>query len=299
MSDIVLLFLLYTYPHMLPLFAQLGSFFIYTYGVFLVLAFFWACFFVWKHIRISKFPEEMAFDIVFISFGFSLLIGRILYGLLHFDEFGFNLIKYVLANGYPGISPLGMIIGAVGALFFLCQKNKIKFDEFSDYIIPSFFVFASIAELGAFVAGIEPGIMFKWFRHPVALYKAILLGVGAYVSIRLFYSIRKEKIDKGIILFFFFFLFSFTSFALNFLKDKRAAIGDSPVESGAFLILLLTSCFYFVYYFRVFIGSGLIRFINLHTNYVKTIVKNISSKTEKHNRGGAEKAHSADSKSKN
>ncbi|MFZ2206639.1 MAG: prolipoprotein diacylglyceryl transferase family protein [Microgenomates group bacterium] len=282
---------------MLPLFAQLGSFFIYTYGVFLVLGFFWACFFIWKHIRISKFPEELAFDMVFISFGSALLVGRILYGLLHFDEFGLNVLKYILANGYPGISPLGMIIGAVAALFFLCQKNKIKFDEFSDYIIPSFFVFASIAELGAFVAGIEPGIMFKWFRHPVALYKALLLGLGIYVSIRLFYSIRKEKIEKGIILFFFLFVYSLTSFAFSFLKDKRAAIGDSSIEHWSFLILLLTSCFYFVYYFRVFISSGFVRFINLNTNYVKTIVKNISSKTEKHNRGGAEKTHTANPKS--
>lgn len=289
--------LLYTYLHMAPLFAQLGSLSIYTYGVFLVLGFFWACFFIWKHIRISKFPEEQSFDIVFISFAISLLVGRIVYGALHFDEFGFNILKYLLVNGYPGMSPFGMVIGAIGALYVLCQRNKIRFEEFTDYIVPSMFIFVSIAELGAFIAGIEPGLMGKWFRHPVALYKALILGAGAYISIRLFYSIRKENADKGVVLSFFIFLYSLTVFAFHYLKDKRAAIGDSPFELWAFFILLLTSCFYIVYYFRVFISLGFTRFISWNNNHVKTIVKNISRKPKNSDRGGAEKNNTANPKS--
>lgn len=288
---------MYTYHHMAPLFAQLGSLSIYTYGVFLVLGFFWACFFIWKHIRISKFPEEQAFDIVFIAFAVSLLVGRIAYGALHFDEFGFNILKYVLVNGYPGMSPFGMVVGGIGALYMLCQRNKIKFEEFTDYIVPSMFIFVSIAELGAFIAGIEPGLMGKWFRHPVALYKAMVLGIGIYASIRLFYSIRKENADKGVVLSFFLSLYSLTAFAFHYLKDKRAAMGDSPVEQWAFFILLLTSCFYIVYYFRVFISVGFTRFISWNNNHVKTIVKNISRKPEKNNRRGASKTSESNTKS--
>ncbi len=264
----------YTYP-MLPIFAQLGSLYLYTYGIFLMLGFFWACFFIWKHIRISKFEEEMTFDIIFMSFGGALLIGRLLYGLLHFSEFGLNILKYILVNGYPGISPVGMIVGGVGTMFMMCQQKKLKFEEFSDYIVPSLFIFTLSAELGAFIAGVEPGIMWKWFRHPVALYKTLVLGLGAYVSIRMFYNVRKEKIEKGASLFFFFGLYSLTYVAFHYLKDKRVLLTESPFEYWMFLILLLTSCFYFVYYFRVLIIS------TAHT-YVKKIVKNISHKTKKH-----------------
>lgn len=274
---------------MLPIFANLGSLHIYTYGVFLLLGFFWACFFVWKHIRISKFEEEMSFDITFISFGGALLVGRILYGLLHFDEFGFNVLKYILVNGYPGISPLGMMLGGVGVMYFMCRHNKLKFEEFSDYIIPSLFIFTLTAEVGAFIAGVEPGVLNKWFRHPVALYKALFLAIGAFTSIRMFYNVRKERVEKGALLFFFMCIYSFVYVAFQFLKDKRALLTESPIDFYGFIILLLTSCFYFVYYFRVLMIASIKTFINSNTNYVKQTVKNISRKTKDSHRGGTEK----------
>ena len=284
---------------MLPIFAQLGSLYLYTYGIFLMLGFFWACFFIWKHIRISKFEEEMAFDITFMSFGGALLIGRLLYGILHFNEFGFNILKYILVNGYPGISPVGMIVGGVVTMFLMCQHNKLKFEEFSDYIVPSLFIFAMSAEIGAFIAGVEPGIIWKWFRHPVALYKAVVLGIGAFMSVRMFYNVRKEKLEKGSLLFFFLGGYSLVFLAFQFLKDKRVLLTESPYEYWLFFILLLTSCFYFVYYFRVLLISSIRNVINSKTNYVKQIVKNISSKTKKHNRGGTEKVTAPDRSPKN
>ena len=266
---------------MLPIFAQLGSLSIYTNGVFLMLGFFWACFFVWKHIRISKFGEETAFDIIFLSFGGALVVGRVVYCLIHFKEFGLNLLKYILANGYPGISAAGMLLGGVGAMYWACHVRKIKFQEFSDYIVPSLFIFTVAAELGAFVAGTEPGIVWKWFRHPVALYKAAVLGVGVYVSLVMFYNVRKEKIEKGAPLFFFFWLYSLVFVGFQFLLDKRVLITQSPIDTWAFYILLLTSCFYFVYYFRVLMITSVVSFINSKITYVKQIVKNISHKSKK------------------
>ena len=261
---------------MLPLFAQLGSFSVYTYGVLLMLGFFWACFFVWKHIRISKFGEEIAFDIIFLSFGGALVVGRITYGLLHFQEFGLNLLKYLLANGYPGISPAGMLLGGIGTMYWACTVRKIKLREFSDYITPSLFIFTLTAELGAFIAGTEPGILWKWFRHPVALYKALFLSIGFYLSLIMFFNVRKEKIEKGTPLFFFFGSYSFLYVVFQFLKDKRTLLTESPIEYWAFFILLLTSCFYFVYYFRVLIIESCKKFINSKIHYVKTITKNVS-----------------------
>ena len=278
---------------MLPIFAKLGSLSIYTYGVFLMLGFFWACFFIWKHIRISKFGEEATFDIVFLSFGGSLIMGRLVYCFIHFNEFGLNILKYILANGYPGISSFGMILGGVLTLYWACYLRKIKFQEFSDYIVPSLFIFTTVVELGAFFAGTEPGIVWKGFRHPVALYKAALLAIGIYISLKIFFNVRKEKVMKGSALFFFFSLYSCTSIFFQSLKDKRLLITESPIEYWAFFILLLTSCFYFVYYFRVLIGKFFVSFINSKINYVKTVVKYVPHQAEKHHRGGTEKTHAS------
>ena len=282
---------------MLPIFTQLGSLSIYTNGVFLMLGFFWACFFIWKHVRISKFEEETAFDIVFLSFGGALVFGRIIYCLIHFQEFGFNLLKYLLANGYPGISSVGMFFGGISVMYWICHMRKVKFQEFSDYVVPSLFIFTAIAEIGAFFAGIEPGIYWKWFRHPVALYKAAFLSIGAYLSFLMFSNVRREKIEKGALLFFFIGSYSFIYVLFQFLKDKRVLLTDSYIDTWVFFILLLTSCFYFVYYFRVLIGQCCRNFINSKVNYVKTIVKHISHKTEKHNRRGTEKTQTSDRKS--
>ncbi len=264
---------------MLPLFTQLGSLYIYTYGVFLTLGFFWACFFMWKHIRISKFAEDMSFDIAFLSFAGALIMGRILYCILHFQEFGFDILKFILVNGYPGMSAFGMILGGVGSLFFLTRGYKLKFDEFSDYVAPSLFIFSAAAELGAFISGVEPG--------GTALFKGIILGVSAYVSIHMFYEVRKEKVQKGTLLFLFLALYSLCQTVFHFLKDKRALLSESPIELTAFYILLLTSGFYFVYYFRAL-------FINFITHNVKQTFKNISRKTKNSDRGGAEKDSSPD-----
>ena len=282
---------------MIPLFAQLGSLYIYTYGLFLMLGFFWASFFIWKHIRISKFEEEVAFDITFLSFAGALVIGRVVYCLSHFQDFRFDILKYILANGYPGMSSVGMLLGGIITMYWVCYIKKIKFSEFSDYVIPSLFIFTAAAELGAFFAGTEPGIFWKWFRQPIALYKAFLLGIGTYISFTLFFNVRKEKIGKGAPLFFFIGAYSFVNIAFQFLKDKRVLLTESPLEAGAYYILLLTSCFYFVYYFRVLISQRFHHFINLKLSYVKKIVKHLPHKTEKHNRGGAEKTTSSNRKS--
>jgi prolipoprotein diacylglyceryltransferase len=179
-------------------------------------------------------------------------------------------------------------------MYWACQTKKIKWREFSDYIAPSLFIFTLAAELGAFIAGTEPGILWKWFRHPVALYKALFLGIGIIISLRMFFNVRKEKLEKGTPLFFFFGAYSFIYVAFQFLKDKRVLLTESPIEYWAFFILLLTSCFYFVYYFRVLIIGSFKDFINSKINYVKTIVKGVPRKTKDGNRGGAEKTITPD-----
>lgn len=282
---------------MIPLLAQLGGLRIYTYGVFLMLGFFWACFFVWKYIRISKFAEEETFDIVFTAFGGALLVGRLVYGFLHFDEFGFDILHYLLVNGYPGMSTVGMLLGGAITLYLVCSNKKISIAEFVDYITPSLFLFVAVAELGAFFAGIEPGVRIGWYRHPLALYKALLFGVGMYGAIKLLFAVRKDKHTKGVSAIFFIWGYSLVTVALFRLADPRVVQTTNTIEQWTYVILLLTSSFYIVYYFRVFVGTMFRSFINWNATYVKTAVRSFPQKSEGKNRRGDEKSKKPDRKS--
>ncbi len=282
---------------MVPILAQVGSVFVYTYGVFLMLGFLWACFLLWKYIRISKFSENQSFDIAFISFAGSLIVGRIVFGLLNFNEFGFNLLRYILVNGYPGMSVLGMVAGWFASMYLISTHYKIRFDEFVDYSMPSVFTFLTAASVGSFFAGTEPGIRWGWFQHPLALYRVIAGGLGLFFSIKLLFIIRKEQLSKGFSAVFFVWMFAASQVALYPFKDARVLLTESKIEYWAFVILLLTSSFYIVYYFRVFLMSLVGSFINWNAHYVKTAFKVLSRKTKESHRGGAEKNNSADRKS--
>src|SRR3989338_2744259 len=100
---------------MLPVLFSFGPVKIYTFGIFLVLAFFWAAFILWKNIRLSSYKEDDIFDGMFISLIGGLVIGRLVYVILNFSSFGIDLLKFILINGYPGISLAGVIVGGFGS----------------------------------------------------------------------------------------------------------------------------------------------------------------------------------------
>ena len=113
---------------MLPVLLNLGFIKIYTYGVFLVLGFFWAIFLLWKNIRLTSFKEEDVFDGLFLSMFGSIFFGRLVYVFLNFKDFGFNLLKYILINGYPGISLYGSIFGGFFVLYLFTNSRKLNFN---------------------------------------------------------------------------------------------------------------------------------------------------------------------------
>jgi prolipoprotein diacylglyceryltransferase len=64
---------------MLPILLDLKIFKIYTFGVFLVLAFFWGSFLIWKLIRLTSMKEEEVFDGLFWGLFGGLFLSRLFY----------------------------------------------------------------------------------------------------------------------------------------------------------------------------------------------------------------------------
>lgn len=285
---------------MLPILIDFKLFHLYTMGVFLALAFFWGCFLLWRLVRLSSFKEDDMFDALFNSLLFGLFTGRLVYVILNFRDFGFDILKFILANGYPGFSLYGMLAGMFLALYFYATTRKMKFLDMVDYFIPSMFLALGIGKLGAFFSGAEAGTKTKLFlsvkyavlsgnRHLTPLYESILFFAGAYLAHRLLFETRKERFKNGFVFKFFLFCQGLIYFLFDNIKEYRLYFLGRSFNQIVSLVLVLTFGIYFLYYFRSLITKRAVQFKNSVVHYVKRHVKNIHRKPKEAHRGGAAK----------
>lgn len=250
-----------------------------------MLAFFWGAFLLWRNIRLTSFKEEVIFDGLFWGLFGGLFFSRLVYFIFNFQDFGFNLLKFILINGYPGLSLWGFVLGFLIVIYLYFSFQKIRFFEVVDYFVPSFFLSLFFGKLGSFFSGQEVGIKtqfflkvryfgFDGFRHLVSLYEALFYFLGFYLSTLILFEIRKERFFKGFLFHFGLWYFSLVSFLASFLKEENIFIMKKSLNLVVSLIFLLTTTAYFVYYFRD-------NWLNILKKYGKGIFRAIYSKTKR------------------
>lgn len=290
---------------MLPVLVSFGNFKIYTFGIFLVLAFFWASFLLWKNIRLTAFKEEEIFDSLFISFFIGLIAGRVMYVFIHFKEFGLDFLKILLVNGYPGISLYGVLIGFIFSLKLVFDIKKIKFNEAVDYFITPLLIALAIGKIGAFFSGVEVGTVTKFpfaikyvgyqgFRHITSIYEAVFLFIIAFFSYKILFEIRREKIHTGFLLPFFGFFFALSNLTFGIIKASKDLIYKVNINSIFSLIILLTTAIYFLYYFRSLINQKIRLIINLLKTHGQKAIKGIIGRNPKKTGGREKKTDNTD-----
>jgi len=277
---------------MLPILMKLPGFTVYTFGLFLVLALFWSSFFLWKLVRMTSFKEDDIFDAILVSGTVALFGGRLVYVILHFSEFGFNPLKFILVNGYPGYSLYGALLGGGVAYCIYMFIKKIPIKKTLDYIIPPLFLGIAIGKLGAFFSGAEAGIQTKIFlstrvigfsgqRHLTSLYESCMFVCGAFISYRLLLLIRKEKIAEGLLGFFFLWFFSAIYLLTDPLKTEKILLNPYlSFNSVISLCLLLTSTIVLVYYFRIKIVGTFSHIIKTFFSYATHSIKKIRQRAK-------------------
>lgn len=250
---------------MLPVLLDFGFLKIYTLGTFLVLAFFWGSFFLWKNISLTSYKENELFDGLFFSLFGGLFLGRLIYVILHFADFGGNLLKFILVNGYPGIHFIGLVFGFLFFWYIFTIGKKISYLKCIDYIIPPLFLSLAIGKLGSFFSGSEIGSQTKFFislayanldgtRHLTSFYESILFLLGSFLTYKYIFLVRKEKLHEGFNFIFFLWYFSFVQFIFDPLKTFRTMIQSVSFEMIISGVLLLTGSIYLLYYFRKSLG---------------------------------------------
>ena len=280
---------------MLPVLLDIKFLKIYTFGIFLVLAFFWSCYFLWKNISLTSYKEEDVFDVLFTALVGGLFFGRLIYVILNFDKFGFDLLKFILINGYPGISFFGLVIGILVCLLLGFPSKKIKFTEIIDYFIAPFFLALAIGKLGSFLAGVDIGTKTNFFlkiryvgfdglRNLTALYESIFFLLGFALANKLLMDLRKGKIGKGFLFYFFCWSFSLIGFVFDGLKEKHLYLAGQNFNWYAYAILLLTFSLYFIYYFRTLFLAKLKSIINFFNLWQHKLPKHYPKNLKKDSR---------------
>ncbi|MGB9707397.1 MAG: prolipoprotein diacylglyceryl transferase family protein [Microgenomates group bacterium] len=251
---------------MLPVLFHFGPIKIYTFGVFLVLAFFWGSFLLWKNIRLTSYKEEEVFDGVFIGLAGGLFLARLFYVILNFKDFGFNLLKFILINGYPGLSLYGFVLGFLFFLYLFLSIKKITFLVAIDYFVGPAFLSLAFGKLGAFFSGTEVGTKTNFFlaikytgfesnRHLVGFYEGLLFFLGFYLAQKILFEIRREKLFNGFLLIFFIWYLSLIYFLFDKIKVNHLYLKAQSFNLTVSKILLLTTSVYFIYYFRELIKN--------------------------------------------
>lgn len=246
---------------MLPVLFSFAGITIYTFGIFLVLAFFWSTYLLWKLVQLTPYREEDVFDTMFMSLFVGLVVSRIVYVVGHFGDFGLQPLRILLVNGYPGMSLHGLLVGFLGMFAFVARRKKMKAREMLDYLSPALLTGLAVGSLGSFFGGIQLGSRTSFplavayvghdgLRHVAGLYEAIAFGLAALLAYRIIFSIRREAYTRGAGLVFFGFSTSLILTFTNMLLEQPSLIAGYSFETIFSALFLLTFFVLFLYYFK-------------------------------------------------
>lgn len=138
----------------------------------------------WKKAKEEYYDESQILDVALGTMFWSIVWGRVLYILLHFEDFGLNLWYWVSVWSKPGFYWLGFYLG--GGYWFIRYCIRHKWDVFKtlDLAVLGLSLMQVFVNLGLFMSGgavggvtrMPVGMVFPGTfepRHPVALYAAL------------------------------------------------------------------------------------------------------------------------------
>jgi len=107
---------------------------VYILSLFVVLAYFWYCFVVYKKGLEFRYTAETLYDLVLLSGALGWLFARLGFAIEHFSVFKVNFLRLVLLSEYPGYNYLGLVVGLVLAVAILARREEIKSYEGLDLL---------------------------------------------------------------------------------------------------------------------------------------------------------------------
>src|SRR3989338_11345940 len=234
---------------MMPVLFNIGEFNVYAFGLFLSMAFVLSTFIIWFFAR-DELKEVEYLDAFLYTCVVTLVSSRAVYILRHLEEFGFNILMYIVVRQTPGLSLLGGFIGAFLFLWWYSNKKKLPFIHLLDLFSLAgslALVFTKIGQqLGGAGFGKETDFFLKIriaglpkYHHPTEFYESIIYLFIFILLLILYKKYQRDKWPEGLVFCMFTVFAAVTIFSLEFLKVYRVYIlGLSVRQILAILILL-------------------------------------------------------------
>lgn len=239
---------------MSPILFTIGPFNVYAFGFFLSLAFLFSTFIVWKYAH-EDLKEEEYLDAYLYTSLVALISGRAVYIILHFDEFGLNILKYIVVRETPGLSLEAGLLGSILFLFWYSKKKKEDFWKILDLFSLAGSFALVLAKIGEQLGGASFGRETNFFlgvqvagssgrQHPVEFYEAALLILVTYILYQVYKKVIRDKWPQGLVACIFGFSASLIIFLLEFLKARPVylyGLSLKQIVSVVFLLIIIPS----------------------------------------------------------
>ncbi|NWG04780.1 MAG: prolipoprotein diacylglyceryl transferase [Syntrophaceae bacterium] len=221
---------------MYPILIQIGSFKVYAYGFFIALGFITT--FVLASLRIRKSTIGISFgnliDLFFYTVLSAIIGSRLLFGLIHFNEYRQNPLQ-IFNLGEGGLVFYGGLVLAVGVSFWYMRWHRLPIWKIADLFSPLIALGLFFGRLGCFFAGccygketsLPWGVVFRnphslaplnVMLHPTQLYEAAN-GLALFFFLN---WMEKRKTFDGQIFWLLLLLYALTRFFIETLRgDPR------------------------------------------------------------------------------
>lgn len=190
---------------------KVGQFPVYIQSLFVVLAFLWFGFVVYKKGVEYHYKDESLLDLIILSGVLSWVLARLFFVAANLASFSPNWLRIILLSEYPGYSFVGLLVGVYLANLLLSYSGELKLYEGLDISFLGVAAGAAIGQIGL-VFGREVSLVWQ-------VPKELLLGLIFLVffvwlwrlerEYRTFgwYRYRKTQAKSGFIFGLFLILF--------------------------------------------------------------------------------------------
>ncbi len=137
---------------MLPVILTIGSFKLYSFGVFFAIALFAGLYWWWKLGRDEHLEETALFDTFFLGALTFFVVGRLGYVLLHLADFA-NIYRILGFLAFPGISFLAGGVGVTLLIVGLAYYQEWEVWKVLDNMVTSLGVVLVIGGIGGILNG--------------------------------------------------------------------------------------------------------------------------------------------------
>ena len=211
-----------------PELCKIGPFTIYSFGLFLMLAFLVAAGLVRRQAKKENINPDFIFNLSFLTFLVAIAGARFLYVLSNLKYYTDNPLEIIMLQ-HGGLSWFGGLIFGVAFAVVYLKKKKLSVYKVLDLVVPFLALAQAIGRIGCFLNGCcfgrvsEFGIYFpvhKAILIPTQIYSSLTL-IVIFVVLRI---IQKRPHKDGEVFFTYLVLYCTKRFFMEFLRADTAKL---------------------------------------------------------------------------